>query len=91
MSDSAIAIREKIIDSVRKVEPKLESVRISEGTSLSELNMDSLRLIELGVMVEDNFGQGVSFDEWIEQERARTDNAYTLESLVNFVFKATRS
>jgi acyl carrier protein len=91
MSDLAAVIREKIIDAVRRVEPKLASVRITEATSLQDLNMDSLRLIELGVMVEDNFGQGVRFDEWIEQERARSDNAYSLASLISFVSKATHS
>jgi acyl carrier protein len=91
MSQLVTAIREKIIDSVKKVEPKLASENITDATRLSDLNIDSLRLIELGVMVEDNFGQGVSFDDWIEQERARGHNAYTVESLVTFVSKAAHS
>lgn len=90
MSDLA-AIREKVIDTIRKAEPKLASVRMTDSTSLTDLNMDSLRLIELGVLVEDEFGHGVRFDDWIEQERSRGEHAYSLESLTAFVSKATCS
>jgi acyl carrier protein len=90
MSDRA-AIREKIVDTIRTVEPSLAGVRITEATNFADLNMDSLRLIELGVLLEDNFGKGVRFDEWLEQERARGAAAYSLDSLVTFVSKTANA
>jgi len=87
MSDRAV-IREKTIDTIRAVEPNLAEVRITDATSLADLKIDSLRLIELGVLLEDTFGTSVRFDEWLEQERARNGTAYTLESLIAFISKA---
>jgi acyl carrier protein len=87
MSDRAV-IREKTIDTIRAVEPDLAEALITDATSLADLKMNSLRLIELGVLLEDAFGKGVRFDEWLEQERARSGTAYTLESLITFISKA---
>lgn len=87
MSDQK-AIREKIIDTIRAVEPTLGNVPISDTASLVDLNMDSLRLVELGVLLEENFGREVRFDEWLEQERARGADAYLLKSLITFISEA---
>lgn len=70
------------------VEPSLTDVPMTEATSLADLNMDSLRLIELGVLLEEAFGKSVRFDDWIELERARSTDAYTLGSLITFISKA---
>lgn len=91
MSDLSM-IRERIVDTLRAVEPNLANARLTETTTLADLKLDSLRLIELGVLLEDNFGKGVRFDEWLEQERARGgDAAYSLESLIGFISKTARS
>lgn len=87
MSDRAL-IRNKIIDTIRSVEPNLAQVQITDATSLADLKMDSLRLIELGVLLEDNFGKNVRFDEWLEQGRALGPGGYSLDSLITFIAKA---
>lgn len=90
MSDLSM-IRDKIVDTLKAVEPNLTDVRLTDTTTLADLKLDSLRLIELGVLLEDSFGKGVRFDEWLEQERARGGTeAYSLESLIAFVSKAAR-
>jgi acyl carrier protein len=83
------AIREKVAATMCVVEPSLVGVPMTEATSLADLNMDSLRLIELGVLLEEAFGKSVRFDDWIELERARSTNAYTLGSLITFISKTT--
>jgi acyl carrier protein len=90
MSDRA-AIREKIVTTLCQIEPGLADVRMTEATSLADLNMDSLRLIELGVLLEDDFGKGVRFDEWLEGERARGPGAYSLDSLITFIAKTANA
>jgi len=90
MSDRA-AIREKIVDTIRTVEPSLADVRITEASNFADLKMDSLRLIELGVLLEDNFGKSVRFDDWLEQERARGAAAYWMDSLITFIANAAPS
>lgn len=82
------AVRDRIIQTIRTVQPALAEVNITEETSLSDLQVDSLHLIEVGVLLEDNFGAGVRFDEWLEQERAKSTNAYSMASLVSFVSEA---
>jgi acyl carrier protein len=88
MSDTPV-IREKIIDVIHGIDPDLRSAHIIDSTSLADLNIDSLRLIELGVLLEDRFGVHMRLDEWIDQERGRPDTPYSLGSLVSFVSKAT--
>ncbi|MFL6650365.1 MAG: acyl carrier protein [Sulfurifustaceae bacterium] len=91
MSDLSM-IREKIVDTLRAVEPNLADTRLTDATTLADLKLDSLRLIELGVLLEDNFGKGVHFDQWLEQERGRGGTtAYSLESLIAFISKTARA
>jgi acyl carrier protein len=80
--------REKISAIIGRVEPSLADVPMTEATTLSDLNMDSLRLIELGVLLEEAFGKSMRFDDWIELERARGANAYALGSLITFISQA---
>ncbi|HBK56898.1 MAG TPA: hypothetical protein DDZ76_11550 [Xanthomonadales bacterium] len=84
-------IREKILKTLITVQPNLADATIEEHTSLSDLRVDSLHLIEVGVLLEDTFGSAVRFDEWLERERAKTDNAYALSSLVDYVSEACHS
>lgn len=87
MADST-PLKAKIIDAIRSVEPKLESKEIDGGSSLADLNISSLQLVELGVVLEDRFGSNVQLEVWIDRERAKQGSAYTLDSLVEFVAEA---
>lgn len=87
MVDSA-NIKERIIDAIRSVEPKLKTAEIDGGSSLADLNISSLQLVELGVVLEDQFGSNVQIEIWIDRERARQGEAYTLDSMVEFVIGA---
>lgn len=81
-------IKEQIIDAIRSVEPKLEATEIDGSNSLADLNISSLQLVELGVVLEDRFGSSVQLEVWIDRERRRESDAYTLDSMVGFVTEA---
>lgn len=84
-------IRETIIGCIRQLDPRHADTAIADSMSLEDLNIDSLRLIELGVLVEDSFGGKVRFDPWLEAERARPGDgrAFLLQSLVDYVAAET--
>jgi len=85
-------IREALVGCIRQLDPRHASATITDATSLEDLNIDSLRLIELGVLVEEKFDGKVRFDPWLDQERAREGSgAFLLGSLVKHVFAETRA
>ncbi len=75
----------KIFDVLREVNPKLEQSEISEEDSFFDYDIDSLKLIELGLRVESTFGQELNLDDWIDQESQKENNAYSISSFVEFV------
>ena len=50
-----------------------------------------MRLVELGVRLEQMFGERVILDDWIDQEAVRGDEGYTVGSLVSFIEKSVSS
>ena len=83
---SRLEIREIIHRCVSEVEPQLKNLEFTDDTTLPELGLDSLKLIETGVRLEDAFGDSVPFDEWLEQERQKQgSSAFKLASLISFI------
>jgi acyl carrier protein len=75
-------VRKSIVD----VDPRLEGISFHPETTLAELRLDSLKLIEVGVRLEDAFGDNIHFDEWLESERAKPEaEAFRVGSLVSFI------
>ena len=70
------------------VRPDLQSSEIQEASSLGTLGLDSVNLVELGVRLEQIFGNTVVLDNWIDQEAARGADGYTVGSLVDFIQKS---
>jgi len=81
-------IRVQVIDAIRSVEPRLDATEIDGSSSLADLNISSLQLVELGVVLEDRFGSNVQLEVWIDRERAREGEAFTLDSMIEFVAEA---
>lgn len=66
--------------------PGLPIADITEDISLSSLGVDSIKLVEISVRVEEAFGEKVVIDDWIdEQMNLDVDNRYTIRSLIEFV------
>ena len=82
-------ILNKIGEVLLEINPALTISQISEETSLVKFDIDSLKLIELGLRLEKEFGQQVALDEWIEQETQRESDAFSLSSLITFIQQAS--
>jgi acyl carrier protein len=81
-----VEIEGTIRRSIVEVEPRLKDVALVGETTLAALGLDSLKVIEVGVRLEDAFGGGVRFDDWLEDERTKpAGNAFSIASLVQFV------
>ena len=81
--------RADILDRIRELVvttcPGVTAADISESATLATLGLDSVRLVELGVRLEQTFGDRVIIDEWIDEEAGRADGGYTIASLVSFI------
>jgi acyl carrier protein len=83
-------IQQRIHQAIVAVEPRLEGKTFSEDTTLADLGLDSLKLIEVGVRLEDAFGDQMRFDEWLEGERAKPQgSAFKVGSLITFIQKGS--
>ncbi len=81
--------RAQILDRVRalaiETNPDLKDLEITEAATFGTMGLDSVRMVELGVRVEEVFGTDVVLDEWIDRETARGDGSFTVGSLVSFI------
>jgi acyl carrier protein len=83
-------IHEIVRRSIVEVDPRLEGTPFNPETTLAQLKLDSLKLIEVGVRLEDAFGD-IRFDNWLETERAQPEaEAFKVGSLVSFIEKSRR-
>ena len=84
--------RARILDQVRELaiatSPELKASEITETASFGTMGLDSVRMVELGVRLEESFGPAVVLDDWIDQEAARDGDSYTVASLVTFIERA---
>jgi len=81
--------RARILDQVRELaiatSPELKASDITETASFGTMGLDSVRMVELGVRLEQLFGPKIVLDDWIDQEAARDGESYTVASLVAFI------
>ncbi|MCP4269564.1 MAG: acyl carrier protein [Candidatus Brocadiaceae bacterium] len=75
----------KIYGVLREVNPKLEQSNISEEASFFDYDIDSLKLIELGLRIESEFGQELNLDDWVDTESQKENNAFSISSFVEFI------
>ena len=80
-----LEICNKIYSVLREVNPKLEQSNISEEASFFDYDIDSLKLIELGLRVESEFGQELNLDDWVDQESQKENNTFSISSFVEFI------
>lgn len=78
-------VRSTIQQAIVTVKPELSDQELTDTSTLSDLGLDSIRLVELGVHLEHALGGEISFDDWLDQERSRSTNAFTIGSLVAFI------
>lgn len=83
------SIRDRVIEQLVTMEPSLRAEALDDRVTLQDLQIDSLKLVELGVRLEESLGGYIYFDDWMDDERGKGDDAFSLGSLVAFVEKAT--
>lgn len=81
--------RAEILERIRalavETRPDLDPSAITESATFATLGLDSIRMVELGVRLEQMFGEGVVLDDWIDEEAARGGEGYTVGSLLTFI------
>jgi acyl carrier protein len=75
---------------IRETSPDLSEAEITESSSFQTLGLDSLKLVELGVRVEDVFGQEVVLDDWVEQESQKGADGFSMSSFLDFIERVAR-
>jgi acyl carrier protein len=78
-------IEKKIAEVLIAVEPKLAGQEIGPEATLSGLGLDSLKLVEIGVRMEDVFGEEIVFDDWLEEEQEKAEAGFSVGSLTKLI------
>ncbi|NJM90745.1 MAG: acyl carrier protein [Myxococcales bacterium] len=79
------AVRTTILEALVAVKPDLANIKMTDTSTMSDLGLDSVRLVEVGVHLEHALGGDVSLDAWLDQERMRPSAAFSIGSLVTFI------
>ena len=58
---------------------------ITEDASFQGLGLDSLKLVELSVRVEDVFGEDVILDDWVEEESVKGVDGFKVASFLDYI------
>ena len=75
---------------IRETSSDLAEADITENSSFQTLGFDSLKLVELGVRVENLFGEGVVLDDWVEQESQKGAQGFTMSSFLDFIERVAK-
>jgi len=88
-----MTVNNGILEQVRKVvletNPSLGPDDVVPESTFGTLGLDSIKLVELGVRIEELFGEDVTLDDWVDQEKNRAQDGFTVASLVTFIEQAT--
>jgi acyl carrier protein len=85
-SDIFTAVRATILDTISD----LSEAEITEDSSFQTLGFDSLKLVELGVRVENLFGPEVVLDDWVDQELQKGAKGFTMSSFLDFIQRVAK-
>jgi len=86
MNDENILNRVKTI--IMQTVPDVEAEDINVDMTLTSLGIDSIVVVELGVRVEEEFGDKVELDDWLDIEYELEEGAFKLNSLIKFINEA---
>lgn len=78
-------IFEKVREAILRTSPTLKPGEVTEESSFQTLGFDSLKLVELGVWVEQMFGGSIVLDDWVDQEAAKGADGFTMTSFLDFI------
>lgn len=76
---------EKVRTAILRTSPTLSPGEVTESSSFQTLGFDSLKLVELGVWVEQIFGDRITLDDWVDQESLKGADGFTMVSFLEFI------
>ena len=83
-------VRARLLELILATAPSADRTRLDDDRArLDALGLDSVRVVELGVRVEMEWGEAVVVDDWLDQEHDRGEVGFTLGSFVDFVLAST--
>lgn len=75
-------LKKTILDTV----PNISQTDIVLETSLSDLGIDSIKTVELIIRLEETFGEEITFDDWLDQEREKDIiPTFIVKDLVSYI------
>jgi acyl carrier protein len=76
---------EKVRGAILRTSPDLDPAEITEAASFQTLGLDSLKLVELGVWVEQIFGEKILLDDWVDEESLKGVEGFSMSSFLDFI------
>jgi acyl carrier protein len=78
-------ILDEIVTVIKATNPNIKVANISEDTMLGEFELDSIKLVELSVRIEELFGGKVELDTWVDEGADGGYSNLTIGSLASFI------
>jgi acyl carrier protein len=82
---------EKVRGAILHTSPDLDPDEVTETSSFQTLGLDSLKFVELGVWVEQIFGEKILLDDWVDQESLKGSEGFTMSSFLDFIDRSLAS
>ncbi len=82
---------EKVRGAILRTSPDLDPAEVTETSSFQTLGLDSLKFVELGVWVEQIFGEKILLDDWVDQEALKGTEGFTMASFLDFIDRSLAS
>lgn len=84
MSEISRNIIVDISNMLSEVSPSV-SGELNPDHTLAEIGLDSIQVVQFGMLLEKHFGNDVIIDEWIDIEHGKGRSGFKLSSLVDYV------
>jgi acyl carrier protein len=85
------AIMQELVRSIAATNPNIDATKIGEDTTFGTLELDSIKVVELSVRLEELFGGRVELDDWVDQHAGSDYSGLTVGSLATFIEKASQA
>lgn len=82
---------EKVRGAILRTSPDLDPSEVTETSSFQTLGLDSLKFVELGVWVEQIFGEKIQLDDWVDEESLKGSEGFTMSSFLDFIDRSLAS
>ncbi len=75
----------EIVNAIVATKNDIDGSRINNDTTFGMLELDSVTLVELSVRLEEQFGEAVDLDTWVDEQADAGYTSFTVGSLATFI------